>query len=158
MHQESSIEKGSCNLHRFIHRLFRPAKKECLHTPFLLAGMAGFEPTNAGVKVPCLTAWRHPNAYPCIIPQFLCFVNRFVSRKMDLAAFLPFFFRKNRRGLTSKRICGIMDTGKSACQAILNNPAFKSFHKFFVSVTDFSCISCHIGWILFAYPTKQERR
>ena len=26
-----------------------------------MAGMAGFEPTNAGVKVLCLTAWRHPN-------------------------------------------------------------------------------------------------
>ena len=26
-----------------------------------LAGMAGFEPTNARVKVWCLTAWRHPN-------------------------------------------------------------------------------------------------
>ena len=25
-----------------------------------LAGMAGFGPTNAGVKVLCLTAWRHP--------------------------------------------------------------------------------------------------
>ena len=25
-----------------------------------MAGMAGFGPTNAGVKVPCLTAWRHP--------------------------------------------------------------------------------------------------
>ena len=25
-----------------------------------LAGVAGFEPTNAGVKVPCLTAWRYP--------------------------------------------------------------------------------------------------
>ena len=25
-----------------------------------LAGVAGFEPTNAGVKVRCLTAWRHP--------------------------------------------------------------------------------------------------
>ena len=25
-----------------------------------MAGVAGFEPTNAGVKVPCLTAWRHP--------------------------------------------------------------------------------------------------
>ena len=25
-----------------------------------LAGVAGFEPTNAGVKVPCLTAWLHP--------------------------------------------------------------------------------------------------
>ena len=23
--------------------------------------MAGFEPTDAGVKVPCLTAWRHPS-------------------------------------------------------------------------------------------------
>ena len=28
----------------------------------ILAGVAGFEPTNAGVKVPCLTAWRHPIA------------------------------------------------------------------------------------------------
>ena len=27
----------------------------------LMAGVAGFEPTNAGVKVPCLTAWLHPN-------------------------------------------------------------------------------------------------
>ena len=26
-----------------------------------LAGMAGLEPANAGVKVPCLTTWLHPN-------------------------------------------------------------------------------------------------
>ena len=26
-----------------------------------MAGMAGFEPTHAGVKVLCLTAWRHPH-------------------------------------------------------------------------------------------------
>ena len=26
-----------------------------------LAGMVGLEPTNAGVKVPCLTTWLHPN-------------------------------------------------------------------------------------------------
>ena len=26
-----------------------------------LAGVAGFEPTSAAVKVLCLTAWRHPN-------------------------------------------------------------------------------------------------
>ncbi len=25
-----------------------------------LAGVAGFEPTNEGVKVPCLTAWLYP--------------------------------------------------------------------------------------------------
>ena len=28
-----------------------------------MAGMAGFEPANAGVKVPCLTAWRHPTVF-----------------------------------------------------------------------------------------------
>ena len=26
-----------------------------------MAGMAGFEPADAGVKVPCLTTWLHPN-------------------------------------------------------------------------------------------------
>jgi hypothetical protein len=26
-----------------------------------VAGVAGFEPTNAGIKIQCLTAWRHPN-------------------------------------------------------------------------------------------------
>ncbi len=25
-----------------------------------MAGVAGFEPANAGIKTPCLTAWRHP--------------------------------------------------------------------------------------------------
>ncbi len=28
-----------------------------------MAGVAGFEPTNAGIKIPCLTAWRHPIAF-----------------------------------------------------------------------------------------------
>ena len=38
----------------------------CLHLnqTLMMAGMAGFGPTNAGVKVPCLTAWRHPIAVP----------------------------------------------------------------------------------------------
>ena len=27
----------------------------------VLAGVAGFEPTNDGIKNRCLTAWRHPN-------------------------------------------------------------------------------------------------
>ena len=26
-----------------------------------VAGVAGLEPANAGVKVPCLTTWLHPN-------------------------------------------------------------------------------------------------
>lgn len=28
-----------------------------------MAGMAGLEPASEGVKVPCLTTWRHPNGY-----------------------------------------------------------------------------------------------
>ena len=38
-------------------------KSTCLRKCFFLAGMAGFEPTGARVKVWCLTAWRHPNIY-----------------------------------------------------------------------------------------------
>ena len=34
----------------------------CIHLAAILAGVAGFEPTSAGVKVPCLTAWRYPTA------------------------------------------------------------------------------------------------
>ena len=31
-----------------------------------LAGLAGFEPTNDGVKVHCLTTWRQPNIYDIV--------------------------------------------------------------------------------------------
>jgi hypothetical protein len=30
----------------------------------MLAGVPGFEPGNAGIKTPCLTAWLHPNRFP----------------------------------------------------------------------------------------------
>ncbi len=42
-------------------------KSTCLRKCFFLAGMAGFEPTSARVKVWCLTAWRHPNLFNFII-------------------------------------------------------------------------------------------
>lgn len=32
---------------------------EEVHTPSSLAEVAGFEPTDVAVKVPCLTPWRH---------------------------------------------------------------------------------------------------
>ena len=31
-----------------------------------MAGMAGLEPADAGVKVPCLTTWRHPKVCACV--------------------------------------------------------------------------------------------
>ena len=30
---------------------------------FALAGVEGFEPSNVGARIQCLTAWRHPNKY-----------------------------------------------------------------------------------------------
>ena len=36
-------------------------KSTCLGKCFFLAGVAGFGPTNARVKVWCLTAWLYPN-------------------------------------------------------------------------------------------------
>ena len=38
-----------------------PVQAPCSGRYALLAGMAGLEPANAGVKVPCLTTWLHPN-------------------------------------------------------------------------------------------------
>lgn len=40
--------------------------------------MAGFEPTNNGVKVHCLTTWRHPRKYA---KSIIC-LNRY-SFKID---------------------------------------------------------------------------
>ena len=41
----------------------------CLHLnqTLIMAGMAGFEPTTARVKVWCLTAWRHPTIF---VPKY----------------------------------------------------------------------------------------
>ena len=35
-------------------------KRHTRRYAFFVAGVAGFEPTNARVKVSCLTAWLHP--------------------------------------------------------------------------------------------------
>ena len=53
-----------------------------------MAGMAGFEPTSARVKVWCLTAWRHPNnSY--IISRVFRFVKSFFRNSKIFAIFSP---------------------------------------------------------------------
>ena len=49
----------------------------CLHLnqTLIMAGVAGFGPTHAGVKVPCLTAWLHPITYALIVSQKYRFVK-----------------------------------------------------------------------------------
>ena len=50
----------------FVFSIAAKTKNRDLSIPVLcwcyrqMAGVAGFEPTNAGVKVPCLTTWRYP--------------------------------------------------------------------------------------------------
>ena len=46
-----------------------------------VAGVAGFEPTNDGVRVRCLTAWRHPNVLltNSILSDLARFSKRFCS-------------------------------------------------------------------------------
>ena len=49
----------------------------CLHLnqTLIMAGVAGFGPTHAGVKVPCLTAWLHPITHMLIVSQKYRFVK-----------------------------------------------------------------------------------
>ena len=50
-----------------------------------MAGMAGFEPANARVKVWCLTAWRHPNV------QWLPLLGHTGYYSMDFPVLQSFF-------------------------------------------------------------------
>jgi hypothetical protein len=41
-----------------------------------MAGLNGFEPLHAGVKVQCLTAWRQPNLNPVFLSgQEILYIN-----------------------------------------------------------------------------------
>ena len=51
-----------------------------------LAGVAGFEPTRARVKVLCLTAWRHPNVCG---GWFVAFVTFVTNALVDLLGLEP---------------------------------------------------------------------
>ena len=46
-----------------------------------MAGQAGFEPTNDGVKVRCLTAWRLPNIVLCFL---FCDFDTFINESFDV--------------------------------------------------------------------------
>ena len=63
----------------------------CLHLnqTLIMAGMAGFGPTNARVKVWCLTAWLYPNICFCILSYFIIIVKHFIHLILHL---------KNKKG------------------------------------------------------------
>ena len=43
------------------HWILSPARLPIPPRRQIVTGVAGFEPTHEGVKVPCLTAWLYPN-------------------------------------------------------------------------------------------------
>ena len=67
------------SLREIILNLLTPTTKQTNHKGWsvLLAGVARFELTNEGVKVPCLTAWRYPYIALNILTQKKQSVNIF---------------------------------------------------------------------------------
>ena len=72
---------ASCASARFIE------KSTCLRKCFFLAGVAGFGPANAGVKVLCLTAWRYPNDLTLIFYHIIPQLSRGELRKGGIKLF-----------------------------------------------------------------------
>ncbi len=63
----------------------------CFLTGCLMVGVEGFEPSNNGVRVRCLTAWRHPSVFQCrvshsfyIIPHSKTFVKPFFKKNKKI--------------------------------------------------------------------------
>jgi hypothetical protein len=64
-------------------------KALALYKCFFLAGTAGFEPANAGVKVRCLTAWRRPNITNVYIISYFFFdVKSFLAKSARMCKIL----------------------------------------------------------------------
>lgn len=64
-----------------------------------VAGMAGFEPANIGVKVLCLTSWRHPKMY--LFAFCSSIITRFLIKSIPFSIkffFFLFLFTEKGRG------------------------------------------------------------
>lgn len=58
-----------------------------------MAGVGGFEPPNGGVRVRCLTAWRHPKSRMWFLTKKPLGVKSFSGRLMVLAKGCKSFFQ-----------------------------------------------------------------
>ena len=82
-------------------------KSTCASKCFFLAGMAGFGPTNVGVKVLCLTAWRHPNN-TIIISHLSRDVNEKSNKTAVKSKNLACEQVKSKKALTKNEECAIL--------------------------------------------------
>ena len=60
----------------------------------LKAGIEGFEPPNAGIRIQCLTAWRYPNIYlvRCSLASVALSDNSYYIRNEIILQVLFLFF------------------------------------------------------------------
>ena len=66
-----------------------------------LAGVGGFEPPNARVKVWCLTAWRYPNIESIYL--YLYYSVVLIFQKGNIRKYLKYFWR-SERDLNSREV------------------------------------------------------
>ena len=59
----------------------------------LVVGVEGFEPSNNGVRVRCLTAWRHPSLFCMLLLSQLYY---YITNEIICQAFSQLFFKKIR--------------------------------------------------------------
>ena len=61
----------------------QPIKIPPINGGFFLVGLAGFEPTNDGIKNRCLTTWRQPNLCLVRILYQIFYQNASIFQKMS---------------------------------------------------------------------------
>ncbi len=83
-------------------KLFQKNKKIPGNPEILIVGVEGFEPPTDGVRVRCLTAWRHPSISDSfyIIPYPIIFVKTFFEKNEKI--FFNKQTAKNRWGIEKK--------------------------------------------------------
>ena len=84
----------------------RSKKPNACALGFFVAGMAGFEPTNARVKVWCLTAWRHPiMSHICDTNSIIAYFFGAVKRKYNFPSVFPSTNQEPPGIRDSQRLC-----------------------------------------------------
>src|SRR3990167_7686420 len=95
----------------------------------IMAGMVGFEPTYAGIKTPCLTAWRHPNAEGGILQVVMRAVKIFANPQTpDTLKLKPIGTEVNMRKILSALLL-ILLTGIVMAQSATNSQALPATNQ-----------------------------
>ena len=81
-----------CNRNSYTAYFFNVLSNPTLsNTDFCLAGTVGIEPTNGGVKVRCLTAWRRPSIVTDVLYNKISLMSRAMIKNYHIHSRVVFF-------------------------------------------------------------------